>query len=78
LTLSIQKEEFSMLHCPHCDALAAAGTQAFNVCTNCASANVAGSSFSLVPALMVVAIVAGAWFVLRRLNRSTGAIARTA
>jgi len=78
LTLSIQKEEFSMLHCPHCDALAGAGTQAFNVCTNCASANIGGSSFSLVPALLAVAIIGAVWFVFRRMNRSTGAIARTA
>lgn len=69
-----------MMHCPNCEALAGVGTQAMNLCTECGAANVAGSSFQVLPAIAAVAIATVVWFVARKLVRSSFRVlaARTA
>ena len=69
-----------MFHCPNCESLAAVGSQAVNMCTECGAANVGGTSLQVVPAILAVAIATVVYFVGRRIVRgvSRAIVARTA
>ena len=64
--------------CPNCPSSAAIGSEVASVCTECASASVAGASLSLSTAITMAVVAAAAiytWRMARRALRRSGRVA---